>query len=227
MLGDWAARSTVDDNYQLRHYVRDHHEAWFAFAHARGHVVKRRDIVLVSGWIKSSEWALAACTSSARGHKFSITAGLDAAAKVDLSVHATAEHTLSALQRRRPPVAASADDAAKLPKDQCLFLRFVKGEAKRFSFGSARTKGQPDAPKPRASGRLSQVERLRIGISQARRAFQQSLASSAERCIVEGNGGDAEDEVEEAAASNTYVSPKVVQSRTRAEGATEPSRPSY
>lgn len=214
----------MDDNDHVHKYVRDHYDSWFAFARRLEYRIKQNEIVFVSGWIKTSDWALAACTSSARGHRFSITAGLGTTSSVNLHVDATAEHTLSALQRRRPPV-ESIEGTAKPPKDQCLFLEFIKGKTKWFSwkkYGAESTRRLLNAPESKTPGRVSPFETLPTGMSQGQCALLQSLASSVAHDVVQQDGVHVESAVDQSSASSVYVSLIKVTSLFPAEYATEP-----
>lgn len=64
--------------------MRTHHESWYNFARDQGLDLRPDDIILVTGFVKTSEWALTAFDKGSKGHEFSVhaTVGEFASAKV-------------------------------------------------------------------------------------------------------------------------------------------------
>ena len=56
-------------------YVRANYESWFTFATAKGRRINLGDIILVSGYMKASSWAVAAVSSGGSLH--AISCGVD------------------------------------------------------------------------------------------------------------------------------------------------------
>lgn len=146
VLRDHATQCIVLENDQFYSYLRDNHESWYRFARARGHRLKREDIGLVSGWVKTSGWALAACTNSSRGHRFSLSAGISSIASGMVGFQLIRGSTRGIEHRDGPPRRQSAgtdSESATLLKDQCLFIRLLKAKKRPFSLKNSqnRTKG--------------------------------------------------------------------------------------
>lgn len=97
------------------------------FAKKRDLRVKPQDIVLVSGWIKTTEWALSAYASEHRSHElsFSIAAGAFTSAECSFSVEKSANVPMS--ERLGPrPENSEQPPISELRHNQCLFLRYYK-----------------------------------------------------------------------------------------------------
>ena len=70
----------------FQEYMREHHDSWHDFAVSLGHTLDPSEIVLVSGWLKTSSWALAVCTSYGHAHAVSIQSPLGSMAGVEFGV---------------------------------------------------------------------------------------------------------------------------------------------
>lgn len=132
VLGDHATRSLVLQSCTaFQQYMHQHHGAWHAFAAALGHTLDPSEIVLVSGWLKTSSWALAACTSCGRAHEVSIQAPLGSVAGVEFSIQ-VAENAASSFEQRSGPEREWLSKDGKFLRDQCLFLRYFKMKRRIF-----------------------------------------------------------------------------------------------
>ncbi|GJE89772.1 hypothetical protein PsYK624_058790 [Phanerochaete sordida] len=133
VLGSSATRSLVLQSCTaFRAYMHAHHDAWHAFAAALGHTLDADDIVLVSGWLKTSSWALAACTRAGRAHEFAVQAQLADLAGVEFHVEVKEDGAHSVEQRCGPVREASQSGDGEPPHDQCLFLRYYKMKRRKF-----------------------------------------------------------------------------------------------
>ncbi|KIP05411.1 hypothetical protein PHLGIDRAFT_119846 [Phlebiopsis gigantea 11061_1 CR5-6] len=102
-------------------YILTHSPSWAEFAQQRGLRLRSQDIVLVSGWIKTTEWALSAYVGDSRSHElsFSIAAGGYASADCAFTVEKSTGTTMAERQGPRPPPSHPR-------ADQCMFLRYYK-----------------------------------------------------------------------------------------------------
>ncbi|KIP05418.1 hypothetical protein PHLGIDRAFT_14562 [Phlebiopsis gigantea 11061_1 CR5-6] len=100
--------------------------------HGRWDNIDLDDLILVSGWTKTSQWALAACTNFGRAHEVTLDASFGAVAGAKFEVKLRQDVEMSVDQRSGPSRVGKDGDEA-LPRDQCLFLRYYK--MKRTKFG--------------------------------------------------------------------------------------------
>lgn len=132
VLGDFGCQQKVLNNHSFRNYIRDNHSSWCTFAAGKGHVLEDSSIILVSGWVKTSEWALATVNNYGSSHSisFSATAGAYASSKFQFSTSNDVQMSVTQRcgPRRRQKATKTSDsaDSEILPCDQCLFLRYYK-----------------------------------------------------------------------------------------------------
>lgn len=131
----------------LREYVSKSHSSWFNFARSKGYDVRPEEIVLVSGFTKTSEWAIAAYkkTASRTAQEFSFDSRtkrftLTGSPNVNLWMEQR-----SGPSRSRPLSTHSSKRASMTepPKDQCLFIWYHKVRHQ---------KGSMDIPAEKESG---------------------------------------------------------------------------
>ena len=132
VLGDAGHQKWYISNRQFRQYIAKHHASWCDFAEEKGYEVPADAIVLVSGWLKTSEWAIATFSNEGKSHEISFNASAGSYASAAFEVSAAKEVQMSVEQRCGPP----QDDRAQhtvseslqghLPHNQCLFLRYYK-----------------------------------------------------------------------------------------------------
>ena len=136
VLGDFGSQSKAVSNWAFRRYMREHHAAWHAFATRRGFAVRAGGIVLVYGWVKTSEWAIAAFQNHGRAHDISFNAGLEPFAVARFGVSLEEDVQVSMEQRCGPQhlgmPRAAAHSRIPAPRDQCLFLRYYKLKKRLF-----------------------------------------------------------------------------------------------
>ncbi|GJE89856.1 Zn(II)2Cys6 transcription factor [Phanerochaete sordida] len=125
--------SHVQSNARIREYVRLFHAFWHAFAVAQGREIAPEDIVLVTGWLKTSEWALAAISNHGSSHAISFSAS-GGVAGAEFGVEHSTSAEMSVTQRSGPKLAAgaSADAGMHAKRDQCLFVKYYKVKYRRF-----------------------------------------------------------------------------------------------
>lgn len=125
--------SHVQASSHFREYVRLHHASWHAFAADQGRTIAPEDIVLVIGWLKTSEWAVAAVANRGKSHAISFGAQ-GSIASAEFGIEHSAEAVMSVSQRSGPKRGAdeSPDELAGRKRDQCLFVRYYKVKYRRF-----------------------------------------------------------------------------------------------
>ena len=138
LLKDDAVQEKILPCLPFEEYILDHHPSWYAFATRLGHSLRADDIVLVSGWVKTSKWALFAYADETRSHtlSLSISSGGMASAHTNLSMSqnvAIPKATkcgpkTSAFERlRRSSSSSTRSSPASTPaRNQCIFLRYYK-----------------------------------------------------------------------------------------------------
>lgn len=130
IFGDYGKQQQILSCIEFYQYILRHHASWHAFATSKGHILSPSSIILVSGWLKTREWALATFASHGRAHEisFSASAGSYASANFDIAstrnVHMSVEQRAGPSQRARYASAEAGEET--LPCDQCLFLRYYK-----------------------------------------------------------------------------------------------------
>ena len=133
VLGDHGTRSIVRKNKAFEKYMESHQDSWYQFALSLDHDIDRDDLVLVSGWVKTSQWALAACTNYGRAHEVTLDASVAGVASAKFEIKLCQDVEMSVDQRSGPSRRTKLDRQS-LPRDQCLFLRYYKAK-RRLPFG--------------------------------------------------------------------------------------------
>ena len=119
VLGASGTQCKVLRNAAFTSYMRRYHTSWHAFALRKRAAVQVSEIILVSGWVKTSDWALAAVVDYSRSHEILFQAGVESFASARFHAVFTSEGQMSMEQRCRPPRPLALQDNPA--KDQCLF----------------------------------------------------------------------------------------------------------
>lgn len=138
VLGDTGRQQWYLRNRSFRQYIAKHHSSWYDFAVEKDHDVSPESLVLVSGWLKTSEWAIATFANQGKAHDISLNASAGSYASATFQISTGTEVQMSVEQRSGPPKkngatkGASTSSAAEshLPHNQCLFLRYYKLKAR-------------------------------------------------------------------------------------------------
>lgn len=75
---------------------------------------------MISGWLKTSEWAIAALIKSGSTHALSFSATGSSMAHAKFTAEKSVGAEMSAIQRSGP------GDSATRPRNQCLFIHYYK-----------------------------------------------------------------------------------------------------
>jgi hypothetical protein len=132
-----ASQEVVHPNRAFRDYMRLHHDAWYEFSRARGLDIQPEHIILVRGWVKTSDWAVAAFTDSAKNHEVHFEALAEPFAKASFSVSYSSAVSMSVEHRAGPARTSkepqSYDESeSPLPQDQCVFLSYYEIKSRGF-----------------------------------------------------------------------------------------------
>ncbi|GJE89753.1 hypothetical protein PsYK624_058590 [Phanerochaete sordida] len=114
VLGDSGHQKWYLRNVKFREYIVKHHASWYAFAIEREHDIAPGSLVLVSGWLKTSEWALATFANHGKTHDVSLSASAGSYASAAFTAAAGTEVAMSVEQRCGPQRTRTAD--GKLPR---------------------------------------------------------------------------------------------------------------
>lgn len=119
ILKGCGSQSKALAHKKIIEYIAAHCHSWVQFADDLDITASVEDIIFVSGWVKTHEWALAACTANAQSHSFSFQVPIDNFAAATFCVEASNALYPSVDQRNGPPKQSAGSD-------QCLFLRYYK-----------------------------------------------------------------------------------------------------
>lgn len=149
ILGDSATREHFLRCRPVDEYVRAHHRSWFRYAHAAGFDLTMRDIIFVTGHVKTSKWALAVMKSREGHRALEFTVGPSSSSSpLSIAPHISAqEQGMSVATRSGPNLDALSltSVVGDLPKNQCIFLEYYKLEPRRWGILPARYRQHPEA----------------------------------------------------------------------------------
>ena len=128
--GDDITLWHVQRNKSFPEYVRLYHDSWHQFAQAQGRIIDAEEIILVTGFLKTSEWAVAAISNHGKAHGVSFSAQGVPVAQAEFTLEHDTTVEMSVSQRSGPK--RSCDSAARGPRNQCLFLKYYKAKRNRF-----------------------------------------------------------------------------------------------
>ncbi|KIP05423.1 hypothetical protein PHLGIDRAFT_152457 [Phlebiopsis gigantea 11061_1 CR5-6] len=126
LLGDGGEQQRVVRSAAFPKYIYDHHLSWHKLAGKRNLDLRVEDIVLVSGCVKTSSWALAAYNDRTAGNGFSISLSANGLFTFSPGYTTEKEHH-AGVQHREGPKGRPLG-----PKDQCVFVQYYKCLPKGF-----------------------------------------------------------------------------------------------
>ncbi|KAF9806321.1 hypothetical protein IEO21_08727 [Rhodonia placenta] len=138
LLKDAATREELHPSRRMENYMHRNFRSWQSFAVDDLDVdLQPEDIMFVRGWVKTTQWAVAAITHEGREAKVSISAEIGSVADAHLSIHKSHEVSNYYAHRTGPTrilhgsvEPSEHDDADQL--DQCIFLHYYKLKRRRF-----------------------------------------------------------------------------------------------
>ncbi|GJE88442.1 hypothetical protein PsYK624_045250 [Phanerochaete sordida] len=133
VLGGFGHQEWYISNRAFWEYIAAHHSSWCTYAKEKGFLVRSDAIVLVSGWLKTTNWALAAISNSSTAHEFSISASAGSYASASFEVTAGSAVQMSWVTRCGP----FNDDVSPGACNQCLFIRYYKIKTRPLKLGRA------------------------------------------------------------------------------------------
>lgn len=105
--------------------MQKHHSSWCEFAFNQyGLTLKPEEIVLVRGWVKTSDWAVAAFLDRGTAHEVSFQADAGPFANAKFSVSRSGVTSSSVQHRTGRTVEHDPED--EIARDQCVFLSMYK-----------------------------------------------------------------------------------------------------
>lgn len=118
---DYATSCTVRRNSAFTDYIRRHHYSWYKYATSDGRIIQPEDLVLVSGWVKTSSWSLATWVTERKAEAFSLSADHGSSVHAHVDVERTVEYEVPPNPRYKLPQPGQ-------PHNQCLFVRYYKAK---------------------------------------------------------------------------------------------------
>ncbi|KIP05254.1 hypothetical protein PHLGIDRAFT_45620, partial [Phlebiopsis gigantea 11061_1 CR5-6] len=113
-------------------YIAKNYKSWHSFALENGYNVQESDIIFVHGFIKVSEWAIAAFSTKGNSHEISFSGSIGAFASNAHFAISVQDAASSTIHQRCGPVRSASESVADIAKNQCLFLRFFKMKPRRI-----------------------------------------------------------------------------------------------
>lgn len=121
--GDHGALRVVRPNNIFFEYVRKHHRSWYDLAQTIGLAVRPDDLILVSGWLKTTDWVVATVLTEERSRGFSLSIdSVSSPVQASFNIERATHRSFSAHQRRGP------NRVAERRHNQCLFIRYYKAK---------------------------------------------------------------------------------------------------
>lgn len=121
VLNGATTREELHRNELFPDYMRTHYKSWVKFALERFLLtLKPEEIVLVRGWVKTTEWAMAAYVDKGKSHELSFRAVAGAFANARFTVSSKEHASASAECRVGPAPAPGQENPNEL--NQCIFL---------------------------------------------------------------------------------------------------------
>lgn len=108
-------------------YMRKHYLDWCRFAREkRGLALEPEELVFVRGWVKTTEWAVAAFLDRGCEQELSFEAEAGSFAKAKFSIATSHQQSTSVMHRTGPHRADECMRTVPPKQDQCVFLSYFK-----------------------------------------------------------------------------------------------------
>jgi hypothetical protein len=126
------------NNTMFRPYMSKHYRSWHEFALSKGLALEETDLVLISSFVKTSQWAIAAFSHPKRSHQISFNASLSPFVAAEFGI-SFGEETGGFIPQRRGPILRPAtgpndsEASSQLRPDQSLFICYYKLRKRRLA----------------------------------------------------------------------------------------------
>ncbi|KAI0937984.1 hypothetical protein AcV7_003303 [Taiwanofungus camphoratus] len=171
VLKDSATREEMHPSRKMKNYMFKNIQSWHSFAVDKLDVeIELEGIMFVRGWVKTTEWAVAAVLHEGRSAKVSFNGDFGLPAEASFEFSASQEVSASYAHRSGPPrkkkekgekskAKKNSLDAEPYKADQCVFLHYYKLKKRRF-FGPKRLEAaaEPRDPSPSSDDEGNAIE---------------------------------------------------------------------
>ncbi|KAJ3535821.1 hypothetical protein NM688_g6924 [Phlebia brevispora] len=129
-----ASRKSILESATLETYIAWNHRGWHTFVtQQRGLKCGPSDLICLSGWVKTSEWTVAACLKDDRGSSCSIQGQITPSATMGCNVSVTESKEMSVIYHSGPDrLGAFSTSMTAEAADQTIFIEFYKVRYRRF-----------------------------------------------------------------------------------------------
>ncbi|CCL98820.1 uncharacterized protein FIBRA_00825 [Fibroporia radiculosa] len=149
ILGSPAVREELPQVRRMKNYMSKHMQNWIEFAHDRGPEVQPEHIYFVRGWVKTTQWAVAALMQQANGAVLHFNGHFGSERAFTL------ENCASWGCRSGPKGRIFTSSGAA---DQCIFLHYFKLKKRRFvPLWKLEAAAEPRDPSPSSDDDIEQV----------------------------------------------------------------------
>ncbi|KAJ3554389.1 hypothetical protein NM688_g3138 [Phlebia brevispora] len=138
-----AGRKSILNTSTLEAYISRKHRTWHDFTTDRGLKCQPSDVICLSGWVKTSEWTVAAFLKDEQGFACSVQGQITPSATIGCNVCVTESREMSVIyhsgpERIVPPSSSdpSIPSTSSTPPtekaDQTIFIEFYKVRYRKF-----------------------------------------------------------------------------------------------
>lgn len=118
-------------------YMLSNIDSWHDFASAQDYTLDESDIILVTGWTKTSSWHLASFYEESHTRAGAIQGQILSGIGIELVISASGSHSVILEQRVDPSAqdtvyTAPSSAEQERPRNQCIFLASYKVKRRRW-----------------------------------------------------------------------------------------------
>ncbi|OCH86840.1 WD40 repeat-like protein [Obba rivulosa] len=150
VLEDGAVNKELHEGRRLANYMRQNYESWNEWAQEKlPEGIEHDDIIFVRGWMKTTQWAVAAFADGGRAASLSFNTNLPLPANPSLTMSVSSNVSFSKQHRIGPsrlvqrvtqnrPLLTAPDSQPHIPVEfepkanQCVFLQYYKIKSRRW-----------------------------------------------------------------------------------------------
>ncbi|KAF7797630.1 hypothetical protein EIP86_008830 [Pleurotus ostreatoroseus] len=136
-----AESQNINRSSKFRDFVARNHRTWYDYVTSELDIECRpEELVCISGWIKTSEWTVAAFTKESNSHDCTIQGQIGSVGGIGCGLHITHSKGMTPIQRSGPkcvkgrskaPVVSDGGVLAS-ENDQTIFVQFYQVKYRRF-----------------------------------------------------------------------------------------------